>query len=374
MRITAVIHSLDGGGAERVMAKLVSLLAARGHQVTLITLDDGANDRHTVSAAVARVQLARERRATGRSGRLVAAAQRLVGLRRAIGQTAPDVVLSFCDATNVSTLLATLGLAVPVVVSERSDPATQPLPPGKAWLRRRLYRRAAEVVVLTSEAAETVAAWTRRPPVIIPSAVDPPPMAPEPGVIASAGSPPRGNGRKTIIGVGRLEPEKGFDQLLEAFARLAVDFPAWDLEIHGDGSQRESLRERCDRGGLRERVRWPGWTTPIWPALRAADLFVLPSRYEGFPSALLEAMAAGLACVATDCPSGPRAIIRHSLDGILVPPNDPAALAAAMRDCMADAEERARLGEQARAVVTRFGWETMVDGYAEVLQRAAGLA
>lgn len=374
MRLTAVIHSLHGGGAERVMAKLVSRLAARGHQVTLITLDDGAKDRHAVSAVVARVHLDSGPQATGRIARLLAARRRLVGLRRAIRQTAPDVVLSFCDATNVSTLLATFGLAVPVVVSERSDPAAQPLSSGKAWLRRRLYRRAAEVVVLTPAAARTVASWSSRPPVTIPSAVDPPPAETGRAAIASDGVAADRTGRKTIIGVGRLEPEKGFDQLLEAFARLACDFPDWDLEIHGDGSQRESLGESCDRRGLSERVRWPGWTTPIWPALRAADLFVLPSRYEGFPSALLEAMAVGLACVATDCPSGPRAIIRDSLDGILVTPDDPAALAAAMGRCMADADERSRLGEQARDVVRRFGWNRMVEAYEEVLKRAAGLS
>lgn len=373
MRITAVIHSLHGGGAERVMANLVSQLAARGHHVTLITLDDGATDRHTVGRGVARVHVDSGRGATWRIARMLAAGKRLVGLRRAIRQTAPEVVLSFCDATNVSTLLATCGLTLPVVVSERSDPAAQKLAPVKAWLRRRLYLRAAAVVVLTQAAAETVAPWSRRPPVIIPSAVDPPP-AEASDVAVERDAETRREGRKTIIGVGRLEPEKGFDLLLEAFARLAADFPDWDLEIHGDGSQLESLRELCHRRGLNERVRWPGWTRPIWPALRAADLFVLPSRYEGFPSALLEAMAVGLPCVATDCPSGPRAIIRHSLDGILVAPDNPAALATAMGRCMGDENERRRLGEQARTVVNRFGWEALVDSYIDVLERAARLS
>lgn len=373
MRITAVIHSLHGGGAERVMANLVSQLAARGHQVTLITLDDGANDRYSVSRAVARVHVDSGRAATWRIARMLTAGKRLAGLRQAIRRSVPEVVLSFCDATNVSTLLATFGLTIPVVVSERSDPAAQKLAPAKAWLRRRLYPRAAAVVVLTQAAAETVAPWIRRPPVIIPSAVDPPPA--EASDVAAELDAEAGNAnRQTIIGVGRLEPEKGFDLLLEAFARLATDFPDWDLEIHGDGSQFESLRKICHRRGLKERVRWPGWTRPIWPALRAADLFVLPSRYEGFPSALLEAMAVGLPCVAIDCPSGPRAIIRHSLDGILVAPDDPAALATAMGRCMADENERRRLGEQARSVVTRFGWEALVDAYIEVLERAARLS
>lgn len=397
MKIQLVIHSLHGGGAERVMAGLASRLAERGHRVTLITLDEATSDRFETSAAVKRLRLAvmSERRGLGAIRDRI---RRLVRLRGAICNAAPDVVLSFCDATNVLVLLATIGSSIPIVVSERSDPAAQALSRIKHWLRTKLYRRAAAVVVLTSEAAEVVRPWSAAPPVVIPSAVDIPPitrpsigkadLTGATGVTATKGLEPR----RRVIGVGRLEHEKGFDRLIDAFAKVAPRHTQWDFELHGEGSQFESLRARVEALGLTDRVRFPGWTRPIWPAFASADLFVLPSRYEGFPSALLEAMAAGVPSIAVDCPSGPRAIIRDGVDGLLVktpnltsplPTETPGMgsgsavdraiagdLAIAIERCMADDELRGRLAAEGRTVVDRFGWQAMVDAYENVLEKA----
>jgi glycosyltransferase involved in cell wall biosynthesis len=272
-------------------------------------------------------------------------------------------------------------------------------------LRTKLYRRAAAVVVLTPEAAEVVRPWSAAPPVVIPSAVDIPPIpqssitTPDLGSASNLSGAIKRQARRRVIGVGRLEHEKGFDRLVDAFAEVAHRHPQWDLELHGEGSQSEWLRGRVAALGLTDRVRFPGWTRPIWPALASADLFVLPSRYEGFPSALLEAMAAGVPSIAVDCPSGPRAIIRDGVDGLLVKtpsptttlsptktpsPTETAAsgslaavdratareLAISIDRCMADEELRTRLAAAGRAVVDRFGWESMVDAYQSVLEKA----
>lgn len=404
MKISLVIHSLQGGGAERVMAGLGSRLAGRGHSVTLITLDEATSDRFEISAAVKRLPLGvmSERRGLWAIRDRM---RRLVRLRGAIRSAAPDVVLSFCDATNVLVLLAMIGTSIPVVVSERSDPAAQGLSRSKSWLRTKLYRRAAAVVVLTPEAAEVVRPWSAAPPVVIPSAVDIPPITqssittPDLGSTSNPTGATKRQARRRVIGVGRLEHEKGFDRLVDAFAEVAHRHPQWDLELHGEGSQSEWLRGRVAALGLTDRVRFAGWTRPIWPALASADLFVLPSRYEGFPSALLEAMAAGVPSIAVDCPSGPRAIIRDGVDGLLVKTpspikapsgtetlsgietaasGSPAAvdratageLARAIDRCMADEELRTRLAAAGRAVVDRFGWESMVDAYQNVLEKA----
>jgi glycosyltransferase involved in cell wall biosynthesis len=234
---------------------------------------------------------------------------------------------------------------------------------------------------------------------VIPSAVDIPPI-PQSSIttpdLASASNltgATKRQARRKVIGVGRLEHEKGFDRLVDAFAEVAHRHPQWDLELHGEGSQSEWLRGRVTALGLNDRVRFPGWTRPIWPALASADLFVLPSRYEGFPSALLEAMAAGVPSIAVDCPSGPRAIIRDGVDGLLVKTpslikapsgtetaasGSPAAvdratageLASAIDRCMADEELRTRLAAAGQAIVDRFGWESMVDAYQNVLEKA----
>jgi GalNAc-alpha-(1->4)-GalNAc-alpha-(1->3)-diNAcBac-PP-undecaprenol alpha-1,4-N-acetyl-D-galactosaminyltransferase len=362
MRITCIIHSLDGGGAERVMAALASSLVGRNHKVTLITLDDGKRDRYDVAAEVQRLTLDLMYCRRGVISGVTGNARRVARLRKAISASRPEVVLSFCDRTNVLTLLAAFGLSVPVVVSEHSNPEKQQMPWPWSWLRPKLYPRAAAVIVLTRAVAETVAPWSTQPPIVIP-------VAPQtlPDVGAADMPTQRGSDDQRIVGVGRLEVEKGFDQLIQAFATVADQHRQWKLIIYGEGSLRSQLEQQRDRLGLSGRVQFPGWTRPIWPALQSSDLFVLPSRYEGFPVALLEAMAVGLPCVAFDCPDGPSVIIRDRYDGLLVPSGDISALAAAMNQCMGNPELRATLGQRAVAVTQRFSWQAMVDAYERVL-------
>lgn len=355
-RITLVIPAIVSGGAERVMATLANRWAADGRAITLLTLDDGREppffplhpdiDHRSLGIA-------------GASGSALPALKnnlrRIVRLRRAIAASEPDLVLSFLDTTNVLTLLATRGLGVPVVVEEHTDPSQKSI--GR-WepLRRRLYPRAGRVVVLSEESRAAFGPAIRGRTVVMPNpiVVDPP-----------SATAPRGD-RRTLIAVGRLGPEKGFDLLLDAFARLAPDHPEWDLVIWGEGQLRAELDAQRHRLGLDERARLPGRTSSPHAELRKADLFVMSSRREGFPMALGEAMACGLPAVSTDCPSGPRQVIRHGIDGILVPPDDPAALAAALDDLMRDTARRARLAARAPEVLDRFGIERICARWDEL--------
>ncbi len=362
MRITCVIHSLSGGGAERVMAGLASGLATRGHDVHLITLDNGQNDRHSLAASVSRECLNLMQPSNSFFQRLKNTARRVKGLRQAIRRAKPDVVLSFCDTTNVVVLLARRGLDVPVVVSERSDPAQQKLPQPWAILRPHLYAEAQRVVVLTSTAQKHVAPWCRSSPEIIPSAIDLPEDIQElrAQVANREGEP------KRLLAVGRLEVEKGFDRLIKAFAAIAPNHESWSLRIVGEGSQRATLQQLIEQHRLTGRVELPGWVRPIWPEYAAADLFVLPSRYEGFPSALLEAMACGLAVVAVDCESGPREIVEHGCNGWLVR-NQDQALQTALAELMDNQPLRSQLGLTAQEITSRFSWQRMVDQYEQLL-------
>ena len=366
MKIACIIHSLDGGGAERVMAGLASRLAKRGHEVALLTLDDGRKNRHELDPVVVRRALDVMTTDDHWYARLAGIRHRLAKVRDAIESSDPDVVLSFCDRTNVLVLLATHGMKVPVVSSERSDPRFQTLGLFGELARRVAYRRAARLVALTDSVAKYLQRYSGEPVEVIPSAVDRP--------IADV---PRGDSpdqrtvpdQHTILGIGRLEIEKGFERLVEAFARFQNDDrnSEWRLRILGEGSRRDELEELVDRLGVRN-VELPGWIRPVWNELDAATVFVLPSLYEGFPSALLEAMAAGVPSIAVDCESGPRTIIRSGENGLLVAPSIEG-IEDGLQQMASDQTERRRMGEAGREVGQRFSWKRMVDSYEELLRR-----
>ena len=358
MKIAGIIHSLDGGGAERVMAGLANRLIHRGHQFSLITLDDGAHNRHGLDPAVTRIPLSVMTQRRGWVSRLAGIRRRLSVLRSTINQLSPDIVLSFCDRNNVLTLLATGGTRVPVVVSERSDPRFQTLGFWGEQVRRHAYARAARLVALNDSVAGHIQSWHAEPVSVIPSAVDRPPIVSDRRLAAE---------NRLILGVGRLEIEKGFDRLIQAFAKFHREEIGrdWKLRILGDGSQRGILQKLIADTGITD-VAMPGWSTSVWDEMAGATLFVLPSRYEGFPSALLEAMAVGVPCVSVDCPSGPEVILRHESNGLLVESSIDG-LHDAIKRMACDPETRERLGQAAPEVLDRFSWDSMVDAYESLL-------
>ena len=176
----------------------------------------------------------------------------------------------------------------------------------------------------------------------------------------------------TVVAMGRMEPQKGFDRLLTAFAKCAERHPEWTLRIVGEGTERPRLQALAVKLGLESRIRLDTVTKEPEKVLRDSDLFVLSSRYEGFPMVLLEAMACGLPVISFDCPSGPREMIRDGIDGVLVPPDDVEALAKAMDSLMGAQQERQRLAARAVEVSERFGLPRVMAMWSEVLGKAAG--
>jgi glycosyltransferase involved in cell wall biosynthesis len=175
----------------------------------------------------------------------------------------------------------------------------------------------------------------------VPNAVKPPTVLATP--FADRTRPPR------IVAAGRLHPKKGFDVLIAALALLRDQGQAFDCEIAGEGDERAKLEGLIAQHGLGERVRLVGWRDA--PAfLATGDVFAFPSYQEGFPLVLLEAMAAGLPAVSSAIP-GPVEMIVDGVDGALVPPGDPAALAQALAGVIAAPEKAAALGVAARAKV-----------------------
>ena len=168
------------------------------------------------------------------------------------------------------------------------------------------------------------------------------------------------------MAMGRLVQQKGFDRLIAAFSMVAANHPDWSLTIWGEGGDRQTLEALRDRLDLQGRVALPGWTPDPFAEMREAGLFVLSSRYEGFPNVLCEAMACGVPVLSFDCP-GPRHVVRDGIDGILVPPDDVNKLAEAMDRLMADQAERERLAANGFEVTKRFGKDKIMERWERLI-------
>jgi glycosyltransferase involved in cell wall biosynthesis len=164
-----------------------------------------------------------------------------------------------------------------------------------------------------------------------------------------------------------LRREKGFDLLLEAFARIAKLHPSWSLTIWGEGPERKSLDALACKLAINDRVSLPGNTHEPLRQLAAADLFVLSSRVEGFPNALTEAMSMGLPVIATDV-GAVSEIVEDGVTGMLVPPEEVDSLATAMDRLMADEAQRCSLGGRAPEVLERFSLESVMEMWDDVVE------
>lgn len=363
LHIVLVSSSLSGGGAERTMLTMAAAWAGDGHTITVVTLrEDDAAAEYTLPAGVVRqhLRLIRERNPIWRLGQI----SRLLVLRRALLALRPSLVISFIDKLNVAVLLALIGTKIPVIATEHLAPWMNPLGPAWELLRRFAYRRAAAVVSPTPAITDWFTQRLAGHFVTVPYPVS-----------IAAFVPQMARSRNTtIIAVGRLARQKGFDLLIEAFAPLAPKWPEWTLEIVGAGPERHALEEQVERLGLRSRVRLAGHVTDVADRLVQAAVYVLSSRHEAYPMALCEAMAAGCCVVATDCPTGPREIFRATGEevGVLVPPEDSQELAAALEKVIGDVALREKLAEAARRCAPRFGPEEVMTKW-EALLKTFGL-
>ena len=361
-RLLLFAPNLYGGGAERTLARLANHWAEQDRFVTVVTISNIHPNDFPLSPRVDRIGLGLTSNG-GFADAVRGNLERMRAVQWAIAEMRPDVVVSFIEQANVLALLAAQSQRVPVIVSERTDPSKHLVPAPWRWMRRHTYPRAESLVVLTEETAELMAEfYPRERMVVIPNSVAAIPSSSEAGETAEV---PR---ESILLGVGRLAAAKGFDRLIEAVSLLIERgaFEGWKLVLVGDGPERTELTQQAADlpAGT---VEFAGRVANPEEWYRRASLFALPSRYEGFPNALLEAMAAGLPAVAFEnCAT--RQIIRHDWDGLLVPEEDVPALAQTLAALISDPSHRQTLGRSARDVVDRFSesdfwsrWDEVVD-------------
>jgi glycosyltransferase involved in cell wall biosynthesis len=352
--VAFVLAGIGAGGAERVVALLSEMVMERGWRATIISFDQpDAASYHAFHPDVGFVFLP-DSAGLPRMG-IARAAGRLYALRAALARGQFDLIVSFLTKINTLTLLAATGLGVPVVVSERNNPLRQRANPAWRWLLALLYKRAAAIVLQTERSRKCLPPAQRSRAHVIPNPIALPSVLP-PAV------------DRQITAVGRLTEQKGFDLLIDAFARIAPLHPDWKLVIWGEGPLRAGLTRRIKDQGLEHRIALPGLSPSHGAWINPGQIFVLCSRYEGFPNVLAEAMAAGMAPVAFDCEFGPSELIDDGRSGLLVPPEDMLALAAALIELVQSPELRGTLAYGAAQSAPRYAchairqlWLTLLD-------------
>lgn len=364
-RVLFLINSLEGGGAERVMSTLLRHSAAErdGHDILLGLLDD-------LPAAYSVPDWVDVRQLDGRKSFL----RSVMSVRRLVADVRPHATLSFLTRSNMANVLSA---RAPCVISERANTSAHfPAGPRGALSRamvRAVYPRATRVIAVSEGVADDLRdnfGVRADRMVAIPNPVDANVIrakAAEPSAIAVDGP--------YILAAGRLVKSKNFSMLIRAFASTNGD---WTLVIAGEGPERDALTRLAAECGAAKRILLPGFVTNPYPLMRAADVFVLSSNAEGFPNALVEAMALGIPVIATNCASGPSEILAEgpraqiggltlARHGILVDPNAVEQMSEAISR-MRDPEVRRTYGAKAAVRAQIYSPESVKDRYWAVIR------
>lgn len=309
------------GGAERVISVLANSWVKLGSECYLFTIDNEKNF-YRLDNQIKIIPIGKRS-----YFRIFDKFYRYRELRSQIVILNPDVVLSMPEDIGIYVILALMGLKIPVVVSERNNPWVMPNKKITRLLRNFAYIKVDGLVFQTDKAASFFSQKIRNKGIILPNPLD----------LSNLPDLYTGSREKIIVSVGRLEKQKNYFLLIDAFAQFYKKHEDFKLIIYGEGSMRGALEEYSHKYELDNCVFFPGRDSDVVEKIRKAACFVLSSDYEGVPNALIEAMAVGVPCIATDCPSGgPASLIADGLNGFLVPTGDALALSHKMGQVVDD--------------------------------------
>ncbi|WP_158228584.1 glycosyltransferase family 4 protein [Sinorhizobium fredii] len=358
MRIAFVLSGLGAGGAEKIVNLLAHHRKAQGDIVHVLAVNAASPESYFPYNSAIKIEALGN--TTHTIPRVAHTAQRLFRLHRQLRAIKPDLIISFLTKINVLVGIAAYGLDSPIIMSERNNFTSQQK---HVFWRLALpvaIRSAASLVMQTPEAYQSLPRRFRSKAEIIPNPVTLPPDCER---VLSDGT--------RVIAVGRMERQKGFDLLLEAFSFVTHSVPAAQLTIFGDGSQRGALEQFARDLGIAENVKMPGITRFPLEWVGAGDIFVLSSRFEGFPNVLLEAMTAGLASIAFDCSWGPAEILSSPDAGLLIPPGDVRKMGEAILSVMTDATLRKKLSKTGAAAATaKYATSSILQQWDGVIARS----
>lgn len=351
--IMFVMNQMTSGGAERVVSILANGMSERGNRVSLvITFNSEIHYEINNKIEIIKFNINKELSQVSRNIKEIKSLIKLLKEKR------PDVIISFIR--NVNCIIAANIVGIPVIISERNNPKYDPK--SKIWrvLRKIIYPYADGIVFQTEGAKSYFSKKIKDKSITIPN-----PLLED--------IPMKTNykdQRKEIVTIGRLSEQKDQITIIKAFSEINKKNSDYKLIIYGEGELREKLKEQIGQLGLNDFIEMPGNFKDIHKKIKEADIFVLSSKYEGYPNALIEAMAIGLPVISTKCEYGPTDILENYINGVLIPVGDFESMAKEIEKLIFSYSKRKSLGQNAIRIREKLELNLILDKWLEYISKS----
>lgn len=353
-KITFIISSLNSGGAERVIS-LISKSLSEYYDVTIILLLNGKPKAYNIDKRVSIIELHEY------SGRLKKWFLITLELHKIFMELNSDIYISFCTIENIVSLLANFRTKNKLIISERNAPKTEKKTYMIKILQKLLYHFADCIVFQTESAKSLYSTSLQKKGVVIPNPiVSDLPLWNRKNYLSS----------QYICAVGRLHPQKNYPLLFKAFKYFSFTYNNYKLLIFGIGSEEEKLHKLIHNLKLEDKIIMMGYHKDVHNYLQDCKFFVMPSKYEGMPNALMEAMSMGIPCISTNCPSGgPAQLISNFNNGILIENDNIDQLIHSMEFLVMNPEKAIEIGNNARKIKDKYNLSNTTFLWIEVIDK-----
>ena len=353
-KLTFLISSLKGGGAERVLSTIVNELIHLNYEITIITYQEG-NDYNLDK----RIKIIEGARGTTLLGRIKKLSFFIFRLFFLLKKEKTDVLIPFMQGMNRKGILLSYLLNIPVIVSEHTNYKTT-----KnifMWLERRfIYKLADAVIVLTHYDKDNYYGKFLNNVNVIPN----------PNSYDSITEIKVRDNSIVVMGSLNRWEIKGFDNIIQIFSNIVKKHPNWILKIIGRGDVGLAvLKGKVIELGIENNVHFLGFCSNVDEVIRESPIFVMSSRYEGFAMALSEAMSQGCACVSYNCVAGPSEIITNNVDGLLVKDQDHIEMQKQISHLIENPDLRLKLAHNAYLNIEKFSTEKIIPQWISVIDK-----
>lgn len=359
MKIGFLLSDLNAGGAERAASSLANYFSSQGHEIEIITFKD-IDSFYPLNENVTHLRLGFDEIALTLSlKRIFGALGRMFRIRSFVKKRKLDVLIGMSFSMTWYTVFATKFTKTKSVGTERNNPYKYKATKINSFLRKFFYKHCDGYVFQTKKASTFFTDKLKKRDIIIPNAIF--------NESIYKLSPPAER-EKLVCAVGRLNKQKRFDILIDAFASISERIPEYKMIIFGEGELRKELEEKIDAYSLKERIFLPGTDPQSVKIVNRADVFVLSSDLEGMPNVLMEAMAMGVPCVSTKCDMGPEELIENRENGILVEVGNTQQIADSILEIIANPALSQKLSLNARKLLKTHSIEAISEKWLDFLK------